>query len=960
MRRLKLNYLIAFIVLTAVLNLNAQMNDAVSSNGQLQVIGLKLCNESGTPIQLRGMSTHGIHWYGQCINDASLDALAYDWDADVLRISMYVQEGGWETDPVFYTNRVSELIDESLARGMYALVDFHQLSPGDPNYNTNNAITFFTEIANRHKDYNNVIYDICNEPNGVPWSSIKNYANQVIPVIRGIDPDAVILVGTHGWGSLGISDGASAQDIVNNPLTFDNIMYTFHFYAASHGMNYYNELDWASDRLPIFVTEFGSQDASGDNANNFTMANAYLDLLAEKKISWCNWNYSDDFRSGAVWQTGTCSSGNYTTSNLKEAGLWVRERMLVPEDDWGGTPVVQSPYLGYPAAIPGVIEAENFDVGGEGIAYHDLSSSNEGGAYRLDEAVDVEIRTAGGYSVGWIASGEWLEYTVNVAIAGSYSLSFSSSATTATGSIRVRMDDIDLTGIVALPPTGDWGTWQTTTVNNISLSAGNQILKIEIIDGDFNLNNLSITQEMNPTIPNAPNNLTATAISGSQINLSWNDLSDNEDEFNIARSIDGAIWTIIATVPANTTTYSNTGLTEATTYQYKVRASNAAGNSGYSNVDQATTSGGDPLNIALNKSATASSLESADYQASNANDGNESTRWASAESDPQWLMIDLDAVATINKVELLWETAYASNYQIQLSNDAINWNTIYTETNGNGGLDILNVNGSGRYIRMLGTSRGTAWGYSIYEFRVYSGDVVPMAPIANINGPYSQTLGQACAFSSAGSYDPDGSIVSYLWNFGDGNTSTQANPFYTYNAAGNYNVSLIVTDNDGMEGSENTTAFISDGGGCSAPAWDLGTVYTGGMEVSHAGEEWRAKWWTLGEEPGTTGQWGVWEDLGPCGTKAAETLASEALNSSVYPSPFSDELYFSFELVKGAKVHLKIYSSQGAEVSIEQNKFLPTGKHTLKIDTSELTSGIYVYRLEIGDDTVYTNRVIKQ
>ncbi|HVI44476.1 MAG TPA: chondroitinase-B domain-containing protein [Chitinophaga sp.] len=312
----------------------AAPNTPVGINGQLKVIGLKLCNQYGKPIQLRGMSTHGIQWYGWpgFLNGANLDTLAYGWGADVLRISMYVQkqEDGYETDPAGFTAQVTKLIEETSKRGMYAIVDFHQLTPGDPNYNLNNAKKFFTDIATAHKDRNNIIYDICNEPNGVSWAQIKNYANQIIPLIRAIDNDAVILVGTHAWASMGISDGRSAQDIVSSPLNFTNIMYTFHFYAKEHQTQYLNELSWAADRLPVFVTEFGTQEASGDGPNDFTMSQKYIDLMRQKKISWANWNYSNDFRSGAVWK----NNGPWTVANLKPSGVWVRDKIMNPADDF--------------------------------------------------------------------------------------------------------------------------------------------------------------------------------------------------------------------------------------------------------------------------------------------------------------------------------------------------------------------------------------------------------------------------------------------------------------------------------------------------------------------------------------------------------------------------------------------------------------------------------------------------
>ncbi|HEX6346935.1 cellulase family glycosylhydrolase [Umezawaea sp.] len=302
-------------------------------NGQLKVCGVKLCNQYGKPIQLRGMSTHGIQWYASCVKPASLDALATDWGADILRIAMYVQEGGYESDPRKYTDLVHGYIEEATKRGMYALVDWHQLTPGDPNANTALARTFFTEIASRHKDKTNIIYDIANEPNGVSWARIKSYAETMIPVIRAQDPDGVVFVGTHGWGSFGISDGRTEADIINNPINATNFMYTFHFYAASHGDEYFNALSRAADRIPIFITEFGTQTASGDGTNNFTQSQKYLDFLASKKIGWTNWNFSDDFRSGAVFKTGTCAGNSFTgTGPLKPAGVWVRDRMRTADD----------------------------------------------------------------------------------------------------------------------------------------------------------------------------------------------------------------------------------------------------------------------------------------------------------------------------------------------------------------------------------------------------------------------------------------------------------------------------------------------------------------------------------------------------------------------------------------------------------------------------------------------------
>jgi endoglucanase len=305
----------------------------VAINGQLHVCGTKLCNRYDKPIQLRGMSTHGLQWFGSCYNDASLDALANDWTADLLRISMYVQEQGYETNPTGFTNQVNTLVDKAQARGMYALVDFHTLTPGDPMYNLDRAKTFFASVAARNASKNNVIYEITNEPNGVGWSTIKNYAEQVIPVIRANDPDAVVIVGTRGWSSLGVSEGGNSDEVVNNPVNASNIMYTFHFYAASHRDSYRAELERAAARLPMFVTEFGTVSYTGDGAVDSASSTAWLDLLDRLKISYANWTYSDASEGSAAFRPGTCAGGTYAgTSMLTASGAFMRNRIRTPDN----------------------------------------------------------------------------------------------------------------------------------------------------------------------------------------------------------------------------------------------------------------------------------------------------------------------------------------------------------------------------------------------------------------------------------------------------------------------------------------------------------------------------------------------------------------------------------------------------------------------------------------------------
>lgn len=302
----------------------------IDRHGQLQVVGTTLCDDAGDPVQLRGMSTHGIQWFGwdEFLTDAALDALADDWKADLCRVAMYVQEGGYETDPEGFTDEVRRIVDAVLDRGQYAIVDFHIHDPGDPLVNLDHATTFFETIAAEYADSEGVIYEICNEPNGVEWASIKKYAEAVIPVIRRHDSEAPIVVGTRGWSSLGLAEAGpeGPREIIKNPVDGENLLYAYHFYASTHGQWERDQLAVAADELPIFVTECGSMEASGDGDNDFESTRAFMDVLADNTISWAFWNYSDDWRTSGVWAEGT-TDGSWTEANLTSTGKWVRETL---------------------------------------------------------------------------------------------------------------------------------------------------------------------------------------------------------------------------------------------------------------------------------------------------------------------------------------------------------------------------------------------------------------------------------------------------------------------------------------------------------------------------------------------------------------------------------------------------------------------------------------------------------
>ncbi|WP_377268076.1 discoidin domain-containing protein [Peterkaempfera sp. SMS 1(5)a] len=210
----------------------------------------------------------------------------------------------------------------------------------------------------------------------------------------------------------------------------------------------------------------------------------------------------------------------------------------------------------------------------------------------------------------------------------------------------------------------------------------------------------------------------------SQVKLVWETAYGKA--YQIQTSTDGATWTTVystTTGTGGTETLNVTGsgryvrmygTQRATQYGYSLWEFQVYGTSG-------TTGGGcSTTNAALHKTATASSTENAGTPASSAVDGDGGTRWSSAAADPQWLQVDLGSTQTICGVQLAWETAYAKAYQIQTSTDGATWTTVYSTTTGPGATELITLSGSGRYIRVYGTQRATQYGYSLWEFQVFT------------------------------------------------------------------------------------------------------------------------------------------------------------------------------------------------------------------------------------------------
>ncbi len=303
--------------------LSVDASTPYGQHGALHVENGKLTDADGNTVQLYGMSTHGIAWFPQYINYDSFRTLRDDWNTNCIRLAMYTAEyGGYCAggDKEQLKQLVRDGVSYATELGMYVIVDWHILSDCDPNQNKDEAIAFFREMAEAFADNDNVLYEICNEPNGgTSWDSIKSYAEEVIPVIRAQKPDAVILVGTPTWSQE--IDKAAAS-----PLDDSNVMYTLHFYAGTHKDDLRNRLETCvQNGLPVFVSEFGMCDASGNGANDFVSTTKWLDLLNKYQISFCCWNLANKDESSSVFKASSTALSDWTDDDFNESGRWIRD-----------------------------------------------------------------------------------------------------------------------------------------------------------------------------------------------------------------------------------------------------------------------------------------------------------------------------------------------------------------------------------------------------------------------------------------------------------------------------------------------------------------------------------------------------------------------------------------------------------------------------------------------------------
>lgn len=306
-------------------------------HGKLSVSGRDLVDKNGEPFQLIGLSTHGLQWFGRYVTFDTLDAIHNEFYNNVFRLSLYTSEGGYcECTPSMKEKlykTVSDGIKIALECDCYVIVDWHMLGAENANdknplYYLDEAKEFFGRISSEFKDYDNVLYEIMNEPCGsTTWADCKEYANEIIPIIRQ-NTDAIILVGNPKWS-------ADLVSVMNDPLVgYENIMYTFHFYA-NDSYDQKRLTNAYDNNFPVFVTEHGGMEASGDGAMDYTCLTKWYKAMDERNISYVAWNISNSKGSASIIKYGDSTTKNFSDSHLKEWGIYyknhVREEMGIAE-----------------------------------------------------------------------------------------------------------------------------------------------------------------------------------------------------------------------------------------------------------------------------------------------------------------------------------------------------------------------------------------------------------------------------------------------------------------------------------------------------------------------------------------------------------------------------------------------------------------------------------------------------
>jgi endoglucanase len=330
------------LICIAIFVFSAFAAGPVSYYGKLKVNGNKLTGSktgADKAVQLRGVSLgwSNTGWESaRFFSDIAVNAMIDYWKADIIRVPLGSREsGGYDAQPQQNKNRVINAIETAIAKDVYVIIDWHSHYAQDE---VNAAKTFFREMAETYGDKDHVIFEIYNEPlEDVSWATIKNYAGQVMPVIREYS-DNLILVGTRTWSR-------RVDEVIGNEINDNNVAYVLHFYAENHYLNRSVTSATSSDpsfkavienalnaNLHVFISEYGTVNGSGNGPHHKEHSDEWMAFLDEKKLSSCAWHVNNKNEGAAFFKPSfnhsTTDITDYSnTNNMTESGKYIFDKL---------------------------------------------------------------------------------------------------------------------------------------------------------------------------------------------------------------------------------------------------------------------------------------------------------------------------------------------------------------------------------------------------------------------------------------------------------------------------------------------------------------------------------------------------------------------------------------------------------------------------------------------------------
>lgn len=269
---------------------------------------------SGEPRALHGVSLAWHHFADKYYNREAISTLHRTWGADVVRAAIGVElENCYDADPERAMRALRSAVDAAVEEDCYVVADWHC-----HHIRTAEAVEFFRTVASEYGHLPNLIYEIYNEPEYDTWDEVKAYAEQVIAAIREIDPDNVIIVGCPHWDQ-------DVDIVADSPIEgFDNLVYSFHFYADTHRQANLDRCDYAlSKGLPLIISECGAMDHLGGGVINYEWWGRWVDWARRNSVGWIAWSLSDKVETCSMLRHGAPTDGDWSLDDLKDWSLLV-------------------------------------------------------------------------------------------------------------------------------------------------------------------------------------------------------------------------------------------------------------------------------------------------------------------------------------------------------------------------------------------------------------------------------------------------------------------------------------------------------------------------------------------------------------------------------------------------------------------------------------------------------------